>query len=66
MKQVNELQEKHRRDIWGDDDGYIWFWDVDREKWACLSPCTGGSKVVYRVTPKECYAPYARIAKGFR
>lgn len=66
MKQVEALKKKHRRDIWGDVDGYMWFWDIDPEEWTNLAPVNDGTRRVVGARPVECYAPYTRIKKGWR
>lgn len=73
MKQVSFLLDKHRRDMWVDREGDVWFYDAPGAHWQILggNDCGNGYDQYNEhddldFFPASKYGPYTRIHKGPR
>lgn len=67
MKQATFLTRKHRRDVWTDHGGDIWFFDGARQKWRLLI-CGVGCPILISenngdFAPTSEYGPFTRLWK---
>lgn len=54
------LKDKHRKHIWRDADGDLWFYDVTKEKWSLILSAWNGYCIDYDLNHEIC-GPFKRV-----